>query len=194
MELINEELILLPIQNVWDGLNDPEILKACIPGCEAITKVSETEYKIALMAAVGPVKVRFNGKLRLEDIRPPTSYAIVFEGTGGPAGFAKGGARVQLTPEEHATRLSYKVDAQIGGKIAQVGARLIDSVARQTAAEFFTRFNETVAPRASADGSAAATASPAVPELRPKRQRPRAGLWAAGLALAVLALGAYLLR
>jgi carbon monoxide dehydrogenase subunit G len=193
MELISEELVPLPVQKVWDGLNDPEVLKTCIPGCESIIKVSETEYKIVLSAAVGPVKVKFNGKLRLEDLNPPTSYSIVFEGTGGPAGFAKGGAQVELTPLDNSTKLSYKVNAQIGGKIAQVGARLIDGVARQTAAEFFARFNRTVAPQVAAAAGAVVEESPAMAEVPGKSGRWRTGVWVC-LFLAALALAVYFVK
>jgi carbon monoxide dehydrogenase subunit G len=151
MELIQEEHIALPLRQVWDALNDPAVLKTCIPGCEEIAKVSDTEYKILLTAAVGPVKVRFNGKLVLSDMNPPSSYSLVFEGAGGGAGFATGKAEVALEPENGSTKLSYKVHAQIGGKLAQIGSRLIDGVARRTAAEFFTRFNQTVTPQSPAD-------------------------------------------
>ena len=142
MELTGEVNIPLPQQRVWEGLNDPSVLKDCIPGCEEITEEGPNEYKVVLMAAVGPVKARFNGKLQLTDVVEPSSYVLNFEGSGGAAGFAKGGATVTLTSEgEAATRLSYRAEAKIGGKIAQVGSRLIDGVARKIAAEFFERFS-----------------------------------------------------
>jgi carbon monoxide dehydrogenase subunit G len=145
MELSGEEMIPQPTRKVWDCLNDPAILKACISGCEEIIKVADNEYKVVLMAAVGPVKARFNGKLLLSDINPPTSYSLIFEGTGGAAGFAKGGAHVELSEDGPATKLVYNANAKIGGKIAQVGSRLIEGVARKIAAEFFARFNDIVA-------------------------------------------------
>jgi carbon monoxide dehydrogenase subunit G len=144
MELNGEELILQPVQKVWAGLNDPEVLKACISGCEQITLVAENQYEVVLMAAVGPVKARFNGKLFLSDVNPPLSYSLAFEGTGGAAGFAKGGAQVKLSPQGDATRLQYTAKANIGGKIAQVGSRLIEGAASKIATEFFTRFNQIV--------------------------------------------------
>jgi carbon monoxide dehydrogenase subunit G len=141
MEMTGEQLIPVPQQKVWEGLNDPEVLKACIPGCETIEKVSDSEYRVAMTAAVGPVKAKFNGKLLLADLNPPTSYTLSFEGSGGAAGFGKGGAQVALAPEGAGTKLSYKATAQVGGKLAQVGSRLIDGVAKKMADEFFQRFN-----------------------------------------------------
>jgi carbon monoxide dehydrogenase subunit G len=145
MELSGTEMIPQPIRRVWDGLNDPAILKACISGCEEIIKLADNEYQVVLMAAVGPVKARFNGKLLLSDINPPSSYSLVFEGTGGAAGFAKGGAHVALSEDGPVTKLVYNANAKIGGKIAQVGSRLIEGVARKIAADFFARFNDIVA-------------------------------------------------
>jgi hypothetical protein len=145
MEMTGEQLIPVPQQLVWEGLNDPEVLKACIPGCETIERVSDTEYRVAMTAAVGPVKAKFNGKLLLADLDPPNSYKLSFEGSGGAAGFGKGGAQVALTPDGAGTRLSYKASAQVGGKLAQVGSRLIDGVSRKMADEFFQRFNTRLA-------------------------------------------------
>jgi carbon monoxide dehydrogenase subunit G len=141
MEMTGEQLIPVPQQRVWEGLNDPEVLKACIPGCETIERISDTEYRVAMTAAVGPVKAKFNGKLLLADLNPPNSYTLSFEGSGGAAGFGKGGAQVALAPEGASTKLSYKATAQVGGKLAQVGSRLIDGVAKKMADEFFQRFN-----------------------------------------------------
>jgi carbon monoxide dehydrogenase subunit G len=142
MEMTGEQLIPLPQQRVWQGLNDPEVLKACIPGCESIERVSDSEYRVAMTASVGPVKARFNGKLLLADVNPPTSYRLAFEGSGGAAGFGKGGAEVRLAPEGAGTKLAYTATAQVGGKLAQVGSRLIDGVAKKMADEFFQRFND----------------------------------------------------
>ena len=158
MEMTGEHLIPVPQQKVWDALNDPEVLKACIPGCETIDKVSDTEYKVALTAAVGPVKAKFNGKLLLADLNPPNSYAISFEGSGGAAGFGKGGATVVLAPDGEGTKLVYSAKATVGGKLAQVGSRLIDGVAAKMASDFFSRFNQHVAPAAAAGEAAAAPA------------------------------------
>ena len=145
MEMTGEQLIAVPQAEVWRALNDPEVLKACIPGCESIDKTSENEYRIAMTAAVGPVKAKFTGKLVLSDLQPPNSYSLSFEGSGGAAGFGKGGAHVSLQPDGAGTRLTYTAKASIGGKLAQVGSRLIDGVAKKMADDFFTAFNRTLA-------------------------------------------------
>jgi len=145
MEMSGEQLIPVPQARVWAGLNDPEVLKASIPGCESIERVSDTEYKVVITAAVGPVKAKFNGKLLLADVNAPTSYRLAFEGSGGAAGFGKGGARVSLAPDGAGTKLSYLANAQVGGKLAQIGSRLIDGVAKKMADEFFQRFNAKLA-------------------------------------------------
>jgi carbon monoxide dehydrogenase subunit G len=148
MEMTGEQLIPLPQQRVWEALNDPEILRSCIAGCESMERVSDTEYKVVLSAAIGPVKARFNGKLLLSDLNPPTSYSLAFEGSGGAAGFGKGGAQVRLAPEGGSTRLSYSAKATVGGKLAQIGSRLIDGVAKKMSDDFFTKFNATLSPAA----------------------------------------------
>ena len=166
MEMTGEQLIALPQQEVWQALNDPEVLKACIPGCERIEKVSDPEFKVVMTAAVGAVKAKFNGKLRLDNLNPPQSYSLAFEGSGGAAGFGKGSADVTLTPDGRHTRLGYTAKATVGGKLAQIGSRLIDGVARKMADEFFHRFNQRLAPAGTAESltgvgeEAAAPASP----------------------------------
>lgn len=149
MEMTGEQLIPVPQEKVWQGLNDPEVLKACIAGCESIDKVSDNEYKVVIVAAVGPVRAKFNGKLVLSDLNPPNSYSLSFEGSGGAAGFGKGGAQVSLKTETLGTRLSYSAKASVGGKLAQVGSRLIDGVAKKMADDFFAAFNEKLAGGAS---------------------------------------------
>ncbi len=146
MEMSGEQHIPLPQQRVWEALNDPEILKACIPGCESIDRVSDHEYKVAMTAAIGPVKAKFSGKLVLADMNPPDSYSLAFEGSGGAAGFGKGSAQVSLAPEGGGTLLTYKATASVGGKLAQIGSRLIDGVAKKMSDDFFARFNKTVTP------------------------------------------------
>lgn len=163
MDMAGEQLIPLPQRRVWDALNDPEILKACIPGCESITQASENQYTILMTAAVGPVKAKFNGSLTLSDIDAPNSYSLAFTGSGGVAGFGKGGAKVSLSPEGAGTKLVYTATAQVGGKLAQVGSRLIDGVAKKMAEEFFTRFNATVAPAEETAAPAAAANAVAAP-------------------------------
>jgi len=144
MEMKGEQIIPAPQQLVWNALNDPEILKACVPGCESITRSGDNEYQVLMVARVGPVSAKFKGKLTLSDIKPPDSYALSFEGQGGPAGFAKGGAQVRLDTQGMTTRLAYDVKASVGGKLAQIGSRLIDAAAKKVADDFFRNFNETV--------------------------------------------------
>ena len=145
MEMTGEQLIPVSQAEVWRGLNDPEVLKACIVGCESIEKVSDNEYRVVIVAAIGPVKAKFNGKLLLSDLNPPNSYSLSFEGSGGAAGFGKGGAKVSLKTEGSGTRLTYSANASVGGKLAQVGSRLIDGVARKMADDFFAAFNAKLA-------------------------------------------------
>jgi uncharacterized protein len=159
MEMTGDQLIPLAQADVWRGLNDPEILKACIAGCESIDKTAENEYKIAMVAAVGPVKARFTGKLALSDINPPNSYSIAFEGSGGAAGFAKGGADVKLATEGSSTRLTYTAKANIGGKLAQIGSRLVDGVAQKMADDFFVKFSNVMGSSASSNAAAPAAAA-----------------------------------
>jgi len=143
--MTGEQLIPASVKATWDALNDPEILKACVPGCESIDKVAENEYQVQMTARVGPVSAKFKGKLALSDLNPPHSYSIAFEGQGGVAGFGKGGAQVSLAQEGAATRLSYSVKASVGGKIAQIGSRLVDMAAKKLAEDFFQAFNDKVA-------------------------------------------------
>lgn len=139
MDMNGQERIEAPVETVWRALNDPEILKECIPGCEALEKLSDTEMTATVVLKIGPVKARFQGGVTLTNLDPPHSYTISGEGKGGIAGFAKGGADVTLAADGHdATILSYTVKADVGGKIAQLGGRLIDSTSKKLAAQFFT--------------------------------------------------------
>jgi uncharacterized protein len=140
MEIKGEYKIAAPREKVFAALNDPAVLQACIPGCESLEKTSDTEMKAKVRLRIGPVSATFTGKVTLSDIDPPNGYKISGEGQGGVAGFAKGGAVVTLREDGGATVLDYNVDAQVGGKIAQVGARLIDGTARKLADEFFGKF------------------------------------------------------
>lgn len=144
MEMTGEQLIPLTQSATWDALNDPAILKDCIPGCETITRLADNEYEVVMTAKVGPVSAKFKGKMTVADAEPPRAYRLSFEGQGGVAGFAKGEAAVALTPEGNGTRLAYTAKAMVGGKLAQVGARLIDGVAKQIAGKFFEAFNKRV--------------------------------------------------
>ncbi|MBU4531426.1 MAG: carbon monoxide dehydrogenase subunit G [Hoeflea sp.] len=148
MEMNGEERIAAPRQLVWDALNDPEILRACIPGCQELEKISDTELAAVVKVKIGPVSATFKGEVTLENINAPESYTIAGEGKGGIAGFAKGGADVKLVEDGAETMLSYVVNAQVGGKLAQLGSRLIDSSSKKLAGQFFTKFNEVVSEKA----------------------------------------------
>lgn len=160
MQMNDEQRIPAPQEQVWSALNDPDVLRRCIPGCDSLQKVTPTEMIATVTLKVGPVKASFSGKVTLSDLDPPNGYRITGEGSGGVAGFAKGGAQVRLTAEAaDATLLHYEVEAQIGGKLAQLGARLIDATAKKLASEFFERLRNEIAPPAdeepkSADGPA----------------------------------------
>jgi carbon monoxide dehydrogenase subunit G len=140
--MTGEQLIPASQQDTWQALNDPEVLKACVPGCESIARVNDNEYQVQMTARVGPVSAKFRGRLSLFDIKPPQSYSLAFEGQGGAAGFAKGAAQVKLSPEGNQTKLAYDVKANVGGKLAQIGSRLIDAAAKKVADEFFQNFTE----------------------------------------------------
>ncbi|SAK39925.1 carbon monoxide dehydrogenase subunit G [Caballeronia catudaia] len=143
MELTETHTLPVPQARAWEALNDTSILKACIPGCDSIDADGENAYNVAMTAAVGPVKARFKGRMELTNIDAPHTYTIVFEGQGGAAGFSKGSATVNLEPGDEAdtTTLSYTANAQVGGKLAQIGSRLVDGAARKIAGEFFKRFS-----------------------------------------------------
>lgn len=145
MDMTGERRIPAPRQVVWQALNDPEVLKASIPGCEHIEKHSETELSARVALRIGPMNARFAGRVQLSDLDPPNGYTISGEGQGGVAGFAKGGATVKLADDGPGTLMTYDVKAQVGGKMAQLGARLIDSTARSMADQFFDRFAARVA-------------------------------------------------
>ena len=162
MEMTGEYKIAAPRSKVWEALNDPETLAKCIPGCQELNKDSDTELSATVKSKVGPVSATFTGKVTISDIDPPNGYRISGEGSGGVAGFAKGGAEVKLADDGDDTVLTYVADAQVGGKLAQIGSRLIDSTAKKMAKEFFGKFAEEVAdtaPESSEEDDAAATTS-----------------------------------
>jgi carbon monoxide dehydrogenase subunit G len=140
MVMTGEQQLAAPREKVWAMLNDPAVLKACIPGCETLDVIGENEFQAVATNKIGPVKARFKGKVRLTDLDPPNGYKISGEGDGGVAGFAKGGASVNLTDKDGGTLLSYNVEAQIGGKLAQLGQRLVNGAAKKMADDFFVRF------------------------------------------------------
>jgi len=201
MQMTGQYRIEAPRETVWDALNDVEVLRACIPGVEEIEKTSDTSFSAKVKAKVGPVSARFAGDVTLSDLDPPKGYTISGEGKGGAAGFAKGGARVTLEEDGAATLLNYDVNAQVGGKLAQIGSRLIDGTAKKMADDFFSRFADQVgAAAAPAAEEAAAPAEPAAPA--PAASAPPAeadqdadvgagaslGVWVTGLLVVVLIL------
>ena len=203
MDLTGDYRIAAPREAVWAALNDPEVLKACSPGCEDLTKTSDTEFSARVVAKIGPVKAGFGGKVTLSEIDPPNGYTITGEGQGGAAGFAKGGAKVTLESVESgaATILHYKVDAQIGGKLAQIGSRLVEGSARKLADEFFAAFAAQATRDAAAEIAAVtaietpeAVAAPEVPAPPAEQAAPEAGgglspwIWIIGLVIVVAAI------
>jgi len=160
MDMTGEYRIAAPRAKVWAALNDAEILRQAIPGCNEIEKTSDISFTAKVTAKVGPVKASFGGKVTLSDMDPPNGYTISGEGSGGVAGFAKGGAKVGLVDDGAGTLLTYAVDAQVGGKLAQIGSRLIDGTARKMAEEFFSRFAALVAEGEVADPSVIAVVTP----------------------------------
>lgn len=145
MEFSGEERIAAPIERVWEALNNPEVLSQAIPGCQSLTMTSPTEMSAVVAISIGPIKARFSGEITLNDINPPRSYRIEGEGKGGIAGFAKGGATVELTPDgDEETILTYSVSANVGGKLAQLGSRMIMSTAKKLSGEFFAALNRII--------------------------------------------------
>jgi len=164
MDITGEYRIPAPREDVWRALNDPNILKQCIPGCESVEKLSETEFTAKVVLKIGPMTAKFAGKGTLSDLDPPNGYTITGEGQGGVAGFGKGKASVTLASEAAAmTVLRYKAEAQVGGKMAQLGARLIDSTTKKLAEEFFRSFAAVVSPAAPVAAPAVAAATPVTP-------------------------------
>lgn len=168
MEINGSQSIGAPRQKVWDALNDPVILKQCLPGCESVERVSVEEFRVIMAAAIGPLRARFNGKLHMTESKPPESCLMTFEGQGGVVGFGKGSSSVLLVETADGTTLNYVANAQVGGKLAQVGSRLIDNVARKMADDFFTALRrqlvppEVSAPANAASPSESVTAVPSV--------------------------------
>ena len=196
MEMSGEYKINAPREKVWAGLNDPDILKQSIPGCEEIDQTSDTSFTAKVTAKVGPVKAKFTGSVQLTDIDAPNGYRISGEGKGGAAGFAKGGANVHLSDVGDGTMLKYEVDAQVGGKLAQLGARLIDGTAKKMASQFFENFAEAVsdgddsADEAPAEATPAAAAAPVAPADGGVTaiSQVGAGTWVSGLVVAAIVL------
>jgi carbon monoxide dehydrogenase subunit G len=184
MEMNGSRMVPADIETTWRALNDPEVLKACIPGCESVERVSDNEYRLTMTARVGPVSARFTGRIVLADIVAPTSYTLSFEGQGGAAGFAKGEARVTLTVNDPGTRIDYQVKSQIGGKLAQIGSRLVDGAAAKVADDFFARFVDRFGKPAAFDADATDLSAVAVPESASSRMRAALRTMSVRLALA----------
>ena len=186
MEITQTRIVPALPERVWEALNDPEVLRACVPGCELLERTGENAFRSTMAAKIGPVSARFNGNLTLADVVPPTSYTLRFEGQGGAAGFANGEAKVALAPAPgDATSLTYTVKAQVGGKLAQIGSRLVDGAAAKLADDFFARFSERVAP------------APAAAAVAPPAPAPVPGHWSRHLVrllvfAAIVAVIAYL--
>lgn len=202
MELTGDILIGAPREKVWAGLNDPEILTRCIPGCEAMEATSPTERTARVAVKIGPVRARFVGHVRMEDIRPGEGCVLRFEGSGGAAGMAKGHSSVELTDEAEGTRLRYTAHAAIGGKLGQVGGRMIDAASKQMADQFFTAFNAQMVGLPGADvapappdeaeriPAAAAIASQTIAPRAPQTQAPQPALAGEGVRVLWFVLGA----
>ncbi|HLI11923.1 MAG TPA: carbon monoxide dehydrogenase subunit G [Alphaproteobacteria bacterium] len=207
MDMTGEYRIEAPRQRVWEALNNPELLKTCIPGCEAIEKTSPTAFTAKVTAKIGPVKATFTGAVTLSDLDPPKGYKISGEGKGGAAGFAKGGAEVSLEEAGAATILRYKASANVGGKLAQIGSRLVDSTAKKLSDEFFGNFanalnaapaaapaqaGEEAVTREPPPSEAAAPSAPTVPPVRETAQASSKGLspliWVGGVILLIIIL------
>jgi carbon monoxide dehydrogenase subunit G len=179
MEMQGSRTLGVTQQQAWDALNDPEVLKTCIPGCDKVEATGPNQYAVGMAVKIGPVAARFNGKITMTDVVAPESYTLNFDGQGGAAGFGKGTSRVKLTPLAEGCELAYSVTAQVGGKIAQVGQRLIDGVARSMADDFFKRFDAEMQRRHPAPAAAEAPA-PAEPAAAPRAGVP-AWVWVAGV-------------
>ena len=196
MDMQGSRQLAITQQQAWDALNDPAILKACIPGCDRVEPTGENQYAIGMSVKVGPVAAKFAGKIALSDIVPPKSYSINFEGQGGAAGFGKGNSAVALTPNEAGCLLEYTVHASVGGKIAQLGQRLIDGVAKSMAEDFFKRFDlamQAAYPAAYAQQAESAATLPAVQSKTNEAASPGIPVWvwigiAAVIAVAILAM------
>ena len=188
MDMQGSRQLAVSQQGVWDALNDPAVLKQCIPGCEKVEATGENQYAIGVAVKIGPVSAKFAGKIRLSDIVAPQSYTIGFEGQGGAAGFGKGEAKVELLPKDGGTELNYTVHASVGGKIAQLGQRLIDGAAKGMSEDFFQRFEDYLRvqhPEAFA-AQDAASAESAAPAPQPAGRSGGIPAWAWALGAAVV--------
>lgn len=194
MQMVGEQRVAASTQRVWEALNDPQILQASIPGCQSLEKESDERFTATVEVKVGPIGARFKGAVTLTDLNPPNSYTLLLEGNGGIAGSMKGSAKVRLSEADGGTLVSYEVDAQVGGRMAQLGGPIIDATAKQLSAKFFARFGEVVTgarPAAAAAGAAAPAtaaapgAAPAVATVAPAPAGGGCSAWA-GMAIGLL--------
>ena len=192
MELTGQERIAAPRAQVWQALNDPEILKACIPGCESIEMLSPTEMKARVALKLGPIKANFAGQVTLSNIDPPNGYTISGEGSGGSAGGAKGSAEVRLVPDGEGSLLTYRVTSQVTGKIAQLGARLVDSAAQKLAGDFFSKFNQVVQEMVAPTNQSSAASPAAAVHDAGIQARDHSWRWFIALAIGTSALLAWI--
>ncbi len=192
MDIQGTRALAITQQQAWDALNDPEVLKACIAGCERLELTGDNQYAVGMAVKIGPVSAKFSGKITLSDINPPSSYTLAFDGQGGAAGFGKGKAQVTLLPQDAGCQLQYTVSAQIGGKLAQVGQRLVEGAAKSMADDFFKRFEAEMQKRhpapAVADGAAASAVAPAAATPPQPAGVPPRALWIAGAVILALAV------
>ena len=197
MDMQGSRQLAVTQQQAWEALNDPEVLKVCIPGCDKVEPTGENQYAIGMAVKIGPVSAKFSGRITLSDIVAPNSYTIAFDGQGGAAGFGKGSAKVALAPTAGGCELSYTVNAQVGGKVAQLGQRLVDGAAKSMAEDFFKRFDAEMqrrhpapAPAAAQDstipGAIATTPGVPPPPVPPAGGGLPAWAWIAGAALLAL--------
>jgi uncharacterized protein len=188
MEMEGSRVLAITQDQAWAALNDPEVLKASIPGCEKVEATGENRYAVVVAVKVGPLAAKFAGKIMLSEVNPPESYTLTFDGQGGAAGFGKGQAKVKLTPQGTGCDLNYSATAQVGGKLAQVGQRLIDGVARSMAEDFFKRFDQEMQrryPQAYADAAAAQPAGGSQSSREPPSRGVPAWIWVMGAVLLV---------
>ena len=185
MELAGERLIPADIDRTWGALNDPDTLKACIPGCESVTRTGDNSFESVVAVKIGPVNARFKGRLQMTNVDAPRAYTINFDGQGGAAGFGKGSADVKLEPEGESTRLRFDAKAQVGGKMAQIGSRLVDATAQKLTEQFFSAFEAHLRP--------AGTEAAAVAQAGPPPGKTSIGWWVAA-ALVAAAVVYFLIR
>ncbi len=194
MDMQASRSLAITQQQAWEALNDPAILKACIPGCDKLESTGENQFVVGMALKIGPVSAKFSGKIQLADLNPPASYTLSFEGQGGVAGFGKGTASVTLVPIESGCELQYTVHAQVGGKIAQLGQRLIDGAAKSLAEDLFKRFDAAAAERfasGAAEADTGAADDAALADAAPAPGSSNAWMW--GVGAAVLAAAVWIL-